>query len=86
MATKKDERQLTNYQIVSLARAISSRDMEIVSLKYLDIDSPIINKLRITHAKDSEAFNTAVFQAWAYKNEESDQVQVRVPIEVVKIF
>ena len=78
MATKKDERQLTNYQIVSVARAISSANMEAVALNNLDIDETSITHLKKTHWEDSETFIKEIIRAWAHKNEGPGQVQVSI--------
>ena len=74
MATGGDN-QLTNNQIVRLARAISSRDMESIALGYLDIEEETIKNLRDVRRDNVEAFNRDIIRHWMHKNP-LDQVQV----------
>ena len=66
---------LTNNQIVRLARAISSRDMESIALGYLDIEDPTIKNMK-RDTDNAEAFNREIIRHWMHKNPEPNQVQV----------
>ena len=76
MATGGDG-QLTNNQIVRLAAAISSRDMESIALGYLGIEEETIKNFKDARRDNLEAFNRDIIQHWVYKNPEEDQVGVR---------
>ena len=74
---------LTNKQRQQLAAAISSRDMEMVSQGYLNIDSAVIERVRDEHfgkaeAVKAEACNTALLQRWANRPENSGPHQIKV--------
>ena len=75
MATGGDN-QLTNNQIVRLARAISSRDMESIALGYLDIEDPVIKNIKHENRDNAEAFNREIIRKWMHRNPEPNQVQV----------
>ena len=75
MATRY-EGQLTNNQIVRLARAISGRDMESIALGYLGIEEETIKNFRDARRDNIEAFNRDIIQHWGYKNPEPNQMQV----------
>ena len=70
------ENQLTNNQIVRLARCISSQNMESIAVGYLDIDDPIIKNMKYENRDNMEAFNREIIRHWMYKNPESNQTQV----------
>ena len=68
-------RQLTNNQIVLLARAISGRDMESIALGYLGIEQERIDSLR-DERRGSDAFKRSLIRDWMYRNSGDNQVQV----------
>ena len=70
--------QLTNNQIVRLAAAISSRDMEPIALRYLGIEEETIKNFKDARRDNLEAFNRDIIQHWICKNPESNQVEVRL--------
>ena len=74
---------LTNKQRQQLATVISSRDMEIVALGYLDIDGAVIERVRDEHfgkaeEVQAEACNTALLQRWVNRAENSGPHQIKV--------
>ena len=75
MASKDKKRSLTPRQIVRLASAISTDNMESIAEGYLDISPETIKNIRCD-SSNSEAFNRHVIRHWTYKNPE-DQVQVK---------
>ena len=79
MATGGDN-QLTNNQIVRLARIISSRDMESIALGYLEIDDPKIKNIKHENRDNMEAFNREIIRHWMHKNPEPNQLQVCFPM------
>ena len=68
--------QLTNYQIVSLAAAISSPNMETIAFGYMDFSDELIKSLKNEHRGNAEAFNRDIINKWASKNSGPDQVKV----------
>ena len=70
------EGRLTNNQIVRLARAISSRDMESIALGYLDFEDETIKNIKYENRDNMEAFNREIIRKWMHKNPETNQVQV----------
>ena len=75
MATGVGE-QLTNTDVVRLARVISSREMESIALGYLGIEEETIKNFKAEKRDDAEAFNRSVIRRWAYKNSGPSQKQV----------
>ena len=75
MASKDKKRNLTPRQIVRLASAISTDNMESIAEGYLDISPETVKNIR-RDASNSEAFNREIIRYWMYKNPE-DQVQVK---------
>ena len=69
MATGGIPEQLTNRQIVRLARAISADNMESIAEGYLDISPETVKNLR-RDTSYAEAFNRDVIRQWMYKNPE----------------
>ena len=78
--------QLTNNQIVRLARAISSRDMESISLGYLDIEEETIKNFKDARRDDLEAFNRDIIRHWICNNPEPNQMQVCEIVLVHKLL
>ena len=72
------EGQLTNNQIVRLAAAISSRDMESIALGYLDIEEETIKNFKDARRDNLEAFNRDIIQHWVCKNPEPNQAEVQL--------
>ena len=70
------EGSLINNQIVRLAQAISSREMESIALGYLGIEDPIIKNLKHENRDNMEAFNREIILHWMNKNPEPNHVQV----------
>ena len=70
MATAEKPEQLTKRQVVRLAAAISSNDME-----YMDIDIETIKNLRDENQRSAQAFNREIKRSWACQNPQP-QVQV----------
>ena len=68
--------QLKNNQIVRLARAISSRDMESIALGYLDIEDETIRNIKAARHGDMEGFNRDVIKTWLNMNSGIDQREV----------
>ena len=68
--------KLTNNQIVRLARAISSNDMESIGLGYLGIEEETIRNLKAEHRENIEAFNRSLIRNWTNRNAGPDQAQV----------
>ena len=75
MATGGDSEQLTKRQIVRLAAAISSNDMEAIAEGYMNIDIETIKNLRDENQRNAQAFNREIIRYWAYQNPQP-QVQV----------
>ena len=75
MATgKNDPDQLSRRQIVRLAAAISTDNMESIAEGYLDISPETVKNIR-RDTSNSEAFNRDVIGYWCHKNLDN-QVQV----------
>ena len=72
------EGQLTNNQIVRLAAAISSRDMESIALGYLGIEEETIKNFKDARRENLEAFNRDIIQHWVCKNPEPNQAEVQL--------
>ena len=68
--------QLTNNQIVRLARAVSSRDMESIALGYLGIEEEATKNFKDARRDNMEAFNRDIIQHWGHKNPEPNRMQV----------
>ena len=62
------EELLTNRQIVRLAAAISTSDMETVALGYLDLDEAVLKSLKTEKRDDPEGFNREVLRRWSNMN------------------
>ena len=69
-----DGGNLTNDQIVNLARAIATTDLEAIALEYFSIDKATITNLRFSH-RDAETFNRSILENWMHRNGGRDQVQ-----------
>ena len=78
------EGQLTNNQIVHLARVISSRDMESIALGYLGIEDPVIKNIKQENRDNAEAFNREVIRHWICKNPEPNQAEVRTTFSYLR--
>ena len=72
--------QLTNNQIIRLAAAISSRDMESIALGYLGIEEETIKNFKEARRDNLEAFNRDIIQHWVCKNPEPNQAEVLVQL------
>ena len=59
---------LTNRQIVRLAAALSTSDMETVALGYLDLDEAVLKSLKTEKRDDPEGFNREVLRRWSNMN------------------
>ena len=70
--------RLTKRQIVRLAAAISTANMESIALGYLDVDEEDIDSLKDEHKNNGEQFKREVLRKWLYKNSGSNQVKVRL--------
>ena len=77
------EGQLTNNQIVRLARVISSQDMESIGLGYLGIEEETIKNLKDARRDNVEAFNRDIIHHWIHRNPEPNQATVSVSIRNV---
>ena len=73
---EKSKGRLTNNQIVRLAAAISSRDMEFIVLGYLDIEEETIKNVKYENKDNAEAFNRDIIRRWACQNPGDKQTQV----------
>ena len=62
------EELLSNRQIVRLAAAISTSDMETVALGYLDLDEAVLKSLKTEKREDPEGFNREVLRRWSNMN------------------
>ena len=71
-----EEGQLTNNQIVHLARFISSQNMESIALGYLDIEDPVIKNIKHENRDNAEAFNREIIRNWRQRNSEPNRVQI----------
>ena len=69
--------RLTNNQIVRLARAISSRDMESIALGYLGLEDETIKNVKYENKDNAEAFNRDIIRRWTYQNAGDKQTQVK---------
>ena len=63
-----NEELLNNRQIVRLAAAISTPDMETVALGYLDLDEPLLKSLKREYKEQPEAFNREILRKWSNMN------------------
>ena len=77
MVTAATSGQLTNNQIVHLARSISHDDMESIALGYLGIEDEMIKNLKTEDRENIEAFNRSIIRNWMYRNSGPNQKQVR---------
>ena len=68
--------RLTNVQIAELAVRISSRDMEVIATKYLDVDWAAVENSKREHRGDMESFNHDMIRKWAFKTYGKNQVKV----------
>ena len=72
---------MTNRQIVRLAAAISSDNMESIAEGYMDISPETVKNLR-RDASNSEAFNRDVIRDWVNKNSGPSQSQVKIYVHL----
>ena len=70
------ELALTPAKIAELAAAISSRNMETIAVRYLDVDMESIESMR-DYYREPESLNREITRMWSYKNSSPDQVKVR---------
>ena len=70
--------RLTKRQIVRLATAISTANMESIALGYLDVDEEDIDSLKEEHKNNTKKFKREVLRKWLYKNSGPNQVKVRL--------
>ena len=70
--------QLTTYQIVRLARAIDTKNMESLALAYLNIKRERLKNLRYENKDDTEAFNREVIHDWICGNPGINHVEVSI--------
>ena len=73
---EKSKGRLTNNQIVRLAAAMSSRDMESIALGYLDIEDETIKNAKYENKDNAEAFNRDIIRRWTHQNPGHMQTQV----------
>ena len=62
------EELLSNRQIVRLAAAISTSDMETVALGYFDLDEAVLKSLKTEKREDPKGFNREVLRRWSNMN------------------
>ena len=74
--TRAQDRRLTNVHIVKLAEMISARGMDVIAMKYLNIDWEEIENSKMEHKLDIEGFNHDMIRKWAYRNPGPNQVKV----------
>ena len=72
---KMDCGTLTNRQIVQLAKAIASIDLEAIALEYFHIDEEAIRNLRSDQRESAEVFNRSILRNWMHRNRGTNQVQ-----------
>ena len=70
-----DGGNLTNDQIVKLARAIATTDLEAIALEYFKIDEATIRNFRSDNREDAQAFNRSILMNWMHRNTGTNQVQ-----------
>ena len=73
---EKSKGWLTNNQIVRLAAAVSSRDMESIALGYLNIEDETIKNVKYENKDNAEVFNRGIIRRWTYQNPGHKQTQV----------
>ena len=67
--------RLTNRQIVRLAAAISTDNLESIAEGYMGIEPETVKNLQDENRGKAQAFNRAILRYWANKHPEN-QVQV----------
>ena len=70
-----DGGNLSNRQIVQLARAIASTDLEAIALEHFYIDEETIRNLRFDHIENAQAFNRSILRIWMHRNGGTNQVK-----------
>ena len=73
---QKSKGRLTNNQIVRLAAATSSRDMESIAFGYLDNEDETIKNVKYENKDNAEAFNRDIIRRWTCQNPGDKQTQV----------
>ena len=70
-----DGGNLSDRQIVQLARAITTTDLEAIALEFFNINEETIKNLRSDHREDAQAFNRSILRNWAHRNGGTNQVK-----------
>ena len=82
MATSGDaaKRRLSNKQVVSVAEAISPKDMKTIAMGYMDINPETIETVHDENPRNLAGFKRKILRIWMYKHSRGDQVKVsRIP-------
>ena len=71
------ERSISNNMMVRLSEAISAKNLELIAIKYMGIESETLDNLKRQHREDVQAFSRDVIRKWCYMNSGPDQIEVR---------
>ena len=67
---------LTPRQIVLLSKAISCRDMKVITERYLDISREEVFSLVDANRDDTEVITREIIRKWVYKHSDQNQIKV----------
>ena len=67
---------LTNHQIVSLAEAISSKNLEDIAMGFWNISFEEVSNLKWKHKGDQVAFKRSLLQRWLQEHPGPDSAKV----------